>query len=271
MKLEDVVRMLKPKLTPEQRDKLREALKKAGYARKIKLAINLDDREVWEYRLHKVWWKGQTVIRDLPETQYYLRMRRKVEGSWEYMFFLLSGKPRPDEPFALYPEKDIDPEWYDYEGDIPPGERYNPNKRLTAKDEIIDKGKVYIDKESNKAEFRGKLLKGIYKLEGSPKNTWVFWKAAFIYQVYKGEAGYYLVTPDIILLLSGSPIIKEGKAIPAQPLEHLPGSLQLIFEGEGKRIRDDEHFIAWILHGPLEGYYWYSDRDGTFGKGASIG
>ena len=172
MRLEEVIKQIKKYLNKEQKETLRQALKDAGY--RIKLSLDFAT-ETWQYTIHKVWWKGPTVIRDMPFEDYYLRKKRGDE----YHYYLISGDYEAD-TFGLIPLEDeddlLDKKWFNYEGEVPPESAYNPNKRLKAKDEILDRGTMEIDTDNHIVVFRGKVLKGKYRYEGKWKEGPVLYK-----------------------------------------------------------------------------------------------
>ena len=172
MQITDVIKKLKKHLTKEQKNELRDALVKAGYRIKLSLDFAMDK---WQYRIHRVQWQGQIVIRDMPEEDYYLRMKQDNN----YKYYLITGDYTAD-TFGLLPLDDendlLDTKWYDYNGVVKPESAYNPNKKIDAKDDILDKGALEIDEDNRIVIFHGNQLKGKYRYEGKWKEGPVFHK-----------------------------------------------------------------------------------------------
>ena len=180
MNIKDVIKKLKKHLTKEQKEELRQALSKAHLS--IKLSEDPEEiielsQEKWNYTIHRVWYKGQTVIRDAPFEDYYLRKKKDSE----YHYYLISGDYTSD-TFGLIPLDDegdlLDTKWYNYQGDVPPESDYNPNKRIPAHDEIVDRGTMLIDTDTKRVTFKGQVLKGEYRYEGKWKDGPVLYKLA---------------------------------------------------------------------------------------------
>ena len=128
------------------------------------------------FTLHLNTYMGQVVIRAVPNIEYYLRLQ--VDGkvrSW----YLDRNPFRIKEIAAVY-EGRVSKKWLDFEGDLKPGERYNPTKTLIATMKIIDKGSadVQITKENGREiirlNFDGKYLKGSFILEQEEKGSDIY-------------------------------------------------------------------------------------------------
>lgn len=134
-------------------------------------------KETIPFTLHQVSYMGQKVVRGIPNLTWYLRM--KLEGgvnSWQ-----LEGNPTWESPLTAMYEGTINKKWFDYEGDLKPGEEYNPTKRLTAKMTILDSGKAVVDPEFTEKEgqqlkiiFLGKKMKGEWTLNQEEKGSEIF-------------------------------------------------------------------------------------------------
>jgi len=121
-----------------------------------------------EFVVHFLSWMGQVVVRGIPNMRWLLRLKEgnKVR-SWIAERDFLRYSPVP-----LVYEGVVDKKWFDFEGEIKPGEHptYNPTKKLTAKMTIVDRGKVEIDREVIEGaeiltlHLKGKKFKGIIVL-----------------------------------------------------------------------------------------------------------
>lgn len=127
---------------------------------------------------------GQVVVRAVPHVEFYFRLQTNGVDSW-----FLDGDPlRVNELGAMYEGK-VNKKWMTFEGEIKPGEMYNPTKTLTARMRNLDKGSATVDiekdeegRETYHLKLKGKLLKGTYDLiqeeKGSDIYTWKLREAA---------------------------------------------------------------------------------------------
>ena len=132
-----------------------------------------------DFTLHYRWWKGQTVIRGLRIEFWDLSLD---DGSKQIQVWTLDGNPlfEPGRTFNTAVTRIDDKNWMDKTGEIPPGKFGNPNKRIPANLEILDKGKVTILSQTANfisVKFRGKKLKGFWTFRSKPgEDLWDFKK-----------------------------------------------------------------------------------------------
>lgn len=141
-----------------------------------RLEVDWGDEVEGEFVVHKNSWKGQTVIRNMPKVQYYLRLKigDKVES------FIFENNPiMYATQMGLYEGK-VRKKWFDYEGEVEPLTEYNPNKKIKTKMEILDRGKFTLRKgklgkiEVWHFQFKGKKLKGSVIAMQEEKDSDVF-------------------------------------------------------------------------------------------------
>jgi len=151
--------------------------------------------------VHYLSWMGPVHVRGIPRMRWLLRLKEggKVRSFIsDYDFTRFQPVPLTDEGYVAS-------KWFDYEGEIKPGENptYNPTKELNAKMKIIDKGKVNVKSEKVNGteklilEMKGKKLKGTFALiqeeKGSKIYTWKveklsnLKKAKFVLQIHEIE------------------------------------------------------------------------------------
>jgi len=168
------------------------------------------------FTLHVNWWKGQEVIRRMKIKTYYLRLD---DGKKRIRSFLLDDDPLWVDVTAAFYEGRVPRKWMTFEGKIPPGQRYNPLKRLHTTMEILDTGPAVISvREVEGAEiieidFRGRRLKGKYLLVQEEEDSPI-----------------YTLTPREVLALS-SGRFKYDKHIILTDREKPHFDLRLLFEG----------------------------------------
>lgn len=140
-----------------------------------------EDLAKGKFTLHVNTYMGQIVIRAIPHIEHYFRLQTdKGVFSW-----YIGGNPMraPELPATF--EGKVDKKWMTFEGEIKPGEPYNPTKTLTARMRILDTGpcdyEIETDKDGKmifKLELRGKALQGNFVLEQEEKGSDIFvWKA----------------------------------------------------------------------------------------------
>lgn len=162
--------------------------------------------EVWNYRLHQLINTAPTRNRD-PKTRYFLRMKR---GS-RYMEFILDDLPEDD---ITLTKINGSPDMYSFEGEIEPMRPpYNPYRRYSVRDEIIDRGKLVID--DNIWEFHGDVYNTKFRIEGNLEKDPML--VAYLIEELairvKNEDGsfifldrWYIETPEGLLPYHGEPI-----------------------------------------------------------------
>jgi len=164
----------------EEYEKWYEWVKEQWKAGKVTKEEASEELSPAEFVVHFLSWMGPVHVRGIPNMRWLLRIKEgnKVR-SWISNYDFTRFRP-----VAMTYEGTVSKKWFDYEGDIKPGEHptYNPTKDLVAKMRIIDKGKVEIDREVIEgAEFltlhmKGKKLKGDFTLvqeeEDSTFYTW---------------------------------------------------------------------------------------------------
>lgn len=135
--------------------------------RQIFLKRDILTLETLRFTLQRVWWKGQKVIRDMPVEKWYLNYSSGIS-------YVLDANPIEQKSGINAISKTG---WkMDFEGEIPPGQPGNPNKKISAHVEILDKGK-FQSIESTPAfsslKIFGTKLKGFWIMKKSD-STWVF-------------------------------------------------------------------------------------------------
>lgn len=111
-----------------------------------------------QFLLTVLTWKGQTVVRDLPVNQYFIRIGNKP-------LFLFEKNPLMDP--ALNAVEDPEYSKYFKEGTYSPGSIINPNKKIDAKIENLDSGNVDVIEQKQgiiQLIFHGEKLKGRWLL-----------------------------------------------------------------------------------------------------------
>lgn len=135
--------------------------------RQIFLKRNILTLETLKFTLQRVWWKGQKVIRDVPVEKWMFNYSSGIS-------YILDGNPLTQKSgINAIPKTG----WkMDFEGDIPPGKPGNPNKKIPAHVEILDKGKLQsIESTPTFASMKifGTTLKGFWIMKKSD-SAWVF-------------------------------------------------------------------------------------------------
>jgi hypothetical protein len=121
-----------------------------------------EDLSSGKFSVSVVSWKGQTVVRGMPEVKYYLRIDDNTNRimSWE-----LQGNPLLGLPISAIYEGRISKKWLKYTGPLKPLTEYNPNKKLIANVMMLDLGTVDITIEETNGivtynlDFKGIDLK----------------------------------------------------------------------------------------------------------------
>lgn len=161
-------------------------------------ALEKNSKLVSQYIVQYLEYIGQIVVRGIPNTRWFLRMK---EGG-KIKSFYSNYDPTYYNDIAVIDEGNVDTKWFTYEGDIKPQTEYNPTKELTAKISIIDSGSVEIVEEKDKngkiilnLKFDGKKLQGNYNLTQEEKEVSMYTFAKGI--VTLSEATYALQKHDI--------------------------------------------------------------------------
>lgn len=144
-----------------------------------------------KFVLHRIWWRGQKVVRFMPVTNYRFRFT-KSDGKLVQIIFdedptieRVSGFAGLEKILDYGPpgKSDEPSEWFNFEGLLPAKSKENPNKELEAKAEIMDSGYInFIEENPNFRSFTidGRVLKGyfILKRESPESDFWLFQRSA---------------------------------------------------------------------------------------------
>jgi len=120
------------------------------------------------------WWHSPAApVRAGPTEEYY-HLRIEWKENEPLLCWTFRDNPAEGPASGVYrPSKDHD--WMTKQGEIKPGQQGNPNKKISAWIDIIDKGKVTIYEMGDifgKFHFKGKLMKGTYIIKRrDPKST----------------------------------------------------------------------------------------------------
>ena len=139
--------------------------------RQIFLKRNILTLEKLNFTLQRRWWKGQKVIRDVPVENWWLKFSNGI-------YFEMDANPLSQKKGINAIKKtftDIKKSM-DFEGEIPPGKPGNPNKKIPAHIEILDKGKmetIATSERFNSFKFFGSKLKGFW-IAKAANGAWVF-------------------------------------------------------------------------------------------------
>lgn len=129
-----------------------------------------------KFTLHFHSWMGQIVVRAIPHVEYYLRL----EYGGNVRSWYLNNNPTRIRNLAAVSEGNVNKKWMTFEGEIKPGQEYNPTKTLVSQMVIIDTGPVDIQskiedgKEILLLKFIGKSLKGNWLLEQEEKGSDIY-------------------------------------------------------------------------------------------------
>jgi len=142
-----------------------------------------------QFVLQHHWWRGQIVIRGQPVSHWDLRL---WEEKLPFRYWNLDKDPTYSQSNIVAIEKKCEEKRYiAFDGIIPPHEKApdwlkpaNPNKRIPAFIDIIDKGIVHIIEDSPmfiSFVFQGKDLKGYWVMRKTmPEElAWIFEKSKF--------------------------------------------------------------------------------------------
>jgi len=157
---------------PKQWENYLEWLKQQ---RKKQAKSELEEKKI-PFVLHKNTWMGPVHIRGLPREEWYLRL--KIDK--KILSFYLYHDPIHITPMPSFKEGYVPKKWFDYEGDVLPGERYNKTKELITKMTILDRGNVTYRREVKDGvetlylNFEGKKLKGTWTLKQEEKDSPVY-------------------------------------------------------------------------------------------------
>ena len=239
----------------EIRDALVKAIKKKEVTLRLEESV---EAEKYKYAVKRCWWKGQVVVRGMPQIFYVLLFYKdkKIHSAWHFL-----PKPiieRLEEYIGMSIEEflsckcqevweqiqeqiqtvPLEPETYEDgklladSGELPVGHPLNPNKRLPLHFDTIDSGEAeLIASDANvfyRWRLKGKLMKGIYVLKrDSPHSELWTWN--------KSE----LPTP-------------EEAVTPSHPfvLHKHYGEVETHWD---IRIKMDDHLLEWNVYAdPLE-------------------
>jgi hypothetical protein len=143
-----------------------------------------------KFVLHRIWWKGQIVVRGMPVTNYRIRFSEADGKFTQYVFSENPAEERESgfaglqKPLNYGPEGSKQPEaWFNFSGELSPKTDENPNKKLKANAEIVDSGTInFIEENPNfrSAQIEGKAIKGyfVFKRESPDADFWLFQRSA---------------------------------------------------------------------------------------------
>lgn len=138
--------------------------------RKLLLKRNILSLSQLNFTLQRRWWKGQKVIRGIPVENWWLRFSNGI-------YFNLDANPLVQKKGINALKKTFsDSKWMNFKGEIPPGEEGNPNKKIDAHIEILDKGKVNLIENTERfisMKFHGTKLKGFW-ISKRANRLWIF-------------------------------------------------------------------------------------------------
>jgi hypothetical protein len=141
--------------------------------RKLFLKRNILSAELRsaQFVLQKRSWQGRKIIRDTPTVFFDLRW----ESGDGLDCLILDSNPLESSEEINGVRERVNKKWLDFSGEIPPGEKGNPNKSINAKVDIIDKGRVNIEDSEDVISFRfhGSKLKGFWSAKNSD-GRWIF-------------------------------------------------------------------------------------------------
>lgn len=129
-----------------------------------KLEEFLEERTVEFNLLHRSW-KGPTVIRGGRAGHVWVILLPL--GTRGFTACYLDRNPLEEDEVPAVLEV-VDDEFFNFEGDIPPGHPQNPLKELPVHQDILDRGEAVILEDSKtfkKFIFKGRRLKGTWALE----------------------------------------------------------------------------------------------------------
>lgn len=116
-----------------------------------------------------IYWKGQKVIRDIPQRRWFIRIDDRGRGSVRSWMF--EGDPVWETPLTAIYEGRVDRRWMKREGELKPRSQYCPTKEIPCHCVLLDTGTVDIKsgegslgEEILELKFNGKTLKGEYIL-----------------------------------------------------------------------------------------------------------
>lgn len=137
-----------------------EALSALKDIRKQLLKRNVLTLDKLKFTLQRVWWKGQKVVRDVPVEKWWLKFSNGI-------YFVLDANPQTQKKGINAIKKIFtDVKFWDFEtGEIAPGKPGNPNKKISAHVEILEKGTVETIQTTEKFmsfRFSGKKMQGFW-------------------------------------------------------------------------------------------------------------
>ena len=133
-----------------------------------------------QFTFLRIWWKGQTVIRAMPQERFFLLLKNGGFRVWELdanpLWEAAQSVLETEMPEPPPNHKEIT-DWMKFEGDLPPEHALNPTKRLTAHAEIIDTGAARLIEDTEHfvhIDFRGKNFKGRWVLKREEPDSAIF-------------------------------------------------------------------------------------------------
>jgi len=187
----------------EKARQLRDELSSLVRKGKIKLVATTEmlEEEKVKFQLKRLWWKGPTVIRGVPQIFYVLLFHKGEEilYGWHLVHNIAElnkvfgeklGEDiektdleliAEDAQALMLSEKELDPELLKETGSLPPEHPLNPNKKLDLNFDTVDSGDAVILSEEKdvaiKFEMDGKAIKGVYVMvRQSPGSNLWRWK-----------------------------------------------------------------------------------------------
>jgi hypothetical protein len=172
-------------------------------------------KKMARFTLRLLWWKGQEVVRDIPNRRWEILLDLG-EGNplrWTFDSDPTTGTPVPGTKTVLSkktPDGKPSHSWLDWKGILPPSDSENPTKKLPINVEILDTGNVKIYENSDmffSASFEGESLKGfqIMRREDPTSDLWIFQsselpieKSAEITFLYKESPRRFVLGPVLL-------------------------------------------------------------------------
>ncbi len=170
-KIPKELRWWKRGLTGEKANAILKEIRKQLLFMK-KLEKNTIGLSSTKFALKRKWWKGQFVIRGMPVEHYELRFDMS-----KYPWFQLNRNPLSEEKGIVGVKKSGRKVEVMFEGIIPPGAEGNPNKKIPAHVDMLDKGSCNIIEDSEHfmhINFQGPKFKGhwVFKRTDPASNIW---------------------------------------------------------------------------------------------------
>lgn len=260
------------------------------HRKKIKARTIEVKKKVAKFALRLLWWKGQTVIRDVPNRQWDLlidtgektlsrftlqkdplRNQKVVATRTELSRRTPDGKP----PYA----------WLSWEGQLPPSHPDNPTKKLPLMVNIQDSGPGEIYEETDvflSMKFLGKKFKGFWVLrrEDPTSEIWTFEQSKISVVVRHLEKAFveFLEKDDEKRFVLGPVLLPEtkdaqGSIISVETIEETAHDFMEKKGHIGVSHRDWSHRIEIVESYILRGDLLFGDRklpQGTWILGVKV-